>query len=169
MQTFIDYAATQPFPILMYQSGNTVLDIYRDASHLNESKACSRVGGHNFLSRNAYFLPNNGAVLNISQIIKSVISLDAKSKLGIFFINAKYAVPVRKTLEDMEHPHPLTPTQTDNSTAYGVGNKKIHPEATKSTDMRFHWLRDRECQKIPNILETRHKKIGQLLDEASLR
>ena len=74
------------------------------------------------------------------------MSLAAKSELGTLFINEKYAGPVGKTFDYMEHPQPPTPTWTDNSTAYGVVNNNIHPKATKSMDMNFHWLRDRECQ-----------------------
>ena len=35
---------------------------------------------------------NNGAVLNISQIIKAVMSSAAEAELGALFINAKTAV-----------------------------------------------------------------------------
>jgi hypothetical protein len=47
----------------------------------------------------------------------------------------------------MGHPQPPTPIQTDNTTAHGIANNKIQPKATKSMDMKFHWLRDRETQK----------------------
>ena len=30
--------------------------------------------------------------------------------------------------------------------AEGVINSKVQPKRTKAMDMRFHWLRDRECQ-----------------------
>ena len=50
-------------------------------------------------------------------------------------------------LEEMGHQQPPTPLQTDNSMADGVVNGKIQPKRTKAMDMRFHWLRDRECQK----------------------
>ena len=75
------------------------------------------------------------------------MSSDAESKLGALFMNSKYAVPVRKTLGDMGHPQPPTPTQTENFIVYGVVNSNIHPKATKSMHTRFHWLHDRECQK----------------------
>ena len=64
-----------------------VIAIHSDLSYLNKQKAPSRVGGHHFLSSNAYFSPNNGVVLNISPIIKTVISSAAKSKLGELLIN----------------------------------------------------------------------------------
>ena len=39
-----------------------------------------------------------------------------------------------------------TPLQTDNSMAEAVINGKIQTKRTKAMNMRFRWLRDRECQ-----------------------
>jgi hypothetical protein len=40
-------------------------------------------------------------------------------------------------LQELGHPQPPTPIQTNNSTAYGVINSnKIQPKATKAMDMR---------------------------------
>ena len=47
----------------------------------------------------------------------------------------------------MGHAQPKAPMQTDNSTEHGVINSIIMHKATKSMDTRFHWFRDRECQK----------------------
>ena len=44
------------------------------------------------------------------------------------------------------HKQPPTPLQTDNAMAEAVINGKVQPKRTKAMDMRFHWLRDRECQ-----------------------
>ena len=46
----------------------------------------------------------------------------------------------------MGHKQPPTPIQTDNAMADAVINGKVQPKRTKAMDMRFHWLRDRECQ-----------------------
>ena len=46
----------------------------------------------------------------------------------------------------MGHKQPATPIQTDNAMAEAVINGKVQPKRTKAMDMRFHWLRDRECQ-----------------------
>ena len=59
---------------------------------------------------------------------------------------AREAVYIRIILEEMGHKQPPTPIQTDNAMAEGVINSKITPKRTKAMDMRFHWLRDRECQ-----------------------
>ncbi len=90
---------------------------------------------------------NNGAVLNIAQLIKAVMSSAAEAELGALYINAHKAVPQQHLLEEMGHLQPPTPIQTDNSTALGVVNINIQPQRMKAMDMRFHWLRCREAQK----------------------
>ena len=126
----LDYTAAQPGAILKYLASNMVLDINSNASHLNKPNAWSRVEVHNFLLSYADISLNNGAVLNISQIIKAVMSLASESELGAHLINAKYLVPVRRTLEDIGHPQPKTTTHTDNSTSYGAVNSNIQPKVT---------------------------------------
>ena len=59
---------------------------------------------------------------------------------------AREAEYIRIILEEMGHKQPPTPLQTDNSMAEAVISGKIQPKQTKAMDMRFHWLRDIECQ-----------------------
>jgi hypothetical protein len=147
-----------------------VLAIHSDTSYLNEPKARSRVGGHHFLSTNDEIPANNGAVLNISQIIKAVMSSAAESELGALFINAKQALPQRTTLEEMGHPQPPTPIQTDNLTAYGVVNHKNPAQSNESHGYAFPLAsRPGESKTIPNLLETRADQQGRLLDKAPCR
>jgi hypothetical protein len=93
-----------------------------------------------FMAGNEDIPINNGAVLNISQIIRAVMSSAAEAKLGALFINAKTAVSMQRTLEEMGHPQTRTPIQTNNSTAHALLTNKIMPKASKTMDMRFHWL-----------------------------
>jgi hypothetical protein len=143
---FLDYAGTQEEAVLTYKASDMILAVHSDASYLNEKNSRSRVGGHHFLSSNTDIPANNGAVLNVSAVIKAVLSSAAEAKIGGLFINAKHAVPQRHLLEEMGHPQPPTPIQTDNTTAHGIANNKIQPKATKSMDMKYHWIRDREAQ-----------------------
>ncbi len=83
---------------------------------------------------------NNGAVHNISQIIRAVMSFAAEAELGALFINAKTAVSMHHTLKELGHPQPPTPMQTDNKTAHDLLTNKIMPKALKAMDMHFHWL-----------------------------
>ena len=44
---------------------------------------------------------NNGAVLNIAQLIKAVMSSAAEAKLGALYINEREAVPMCQLLTEM--------------------------------------------------------------------
>jgi hypothetical protein len=143
---FLDYMSTMEEAILTFHASDMVLAIHSDASYLSEPNARSRAGGHMFMAGKENIPRNNGAVLNISQIIKAVMSSAAEAELGALFINAKTAVSMRQTLVELGHPQPLTPMQTDNSTANALLTNKIMPKALKAMDMRFHWLRCRNTQ-----------------------
>ena len=143
----LDYAATHPDAIVTYRASDMVLAGHSDASYLSESKARSRAGGHFFLAADTTYPDNNGAVLTVAKIIKAVMSSAAEAELGALYINCREAIPARHQLEEMGHPQPPTPIQTDNTTALGVINNTIQPKRTKAMDMRFHWLRCRERQK----------------------
>jgi hypothetical protein len=67
----------------------------------------------------------------------------AEAECGGLYMNAKEAVPMRITLEELNHPQPATPMRTDNSTADGIMNKTVKQKQSKSMDMRFYWLQDR--------------------------
>jgi hypothetical protein len=89
---------------------------------------------------------NNGAVLNISQVIRAVMSSAAVVELGTLFISAKTTVSMCHMLEELGHTQPPTIIQTDNKTAHDLLTNKIMPKALKAIDMRFHWLQCREAQ-----------------------
>ena len=142
----LDYIATQEEAIITYNASDMKLAAHSDASYLSEPKARSRAGGHFFLSNETTIPQNNGAVLNIAHIIKHVMTSATEAELAALYIMAREAVYIRIILEEMGHQQPPTPLQTDNSMADAVCNGKIQPKRTKAMDMRFHWLRDRECQ-----------------------
>jgi hypothetical protein len=142
----LDYIATQDDAVLTYNASDMVLTIHSNVSYLSKPGARSRAGGHFFLSSNAEIPPNNGAVLNIAHIIKHVMASAIEAELAALYIMAREAVFIRIILEELGHTQPATPLQTDNSTAEGVVNGKVQPKRTKAMGMRFHWLRDRECQ-----------------------
>ncbi len=98
---FLDYAATHQDAILTYKSSNMVLIVHSDASYLSKPKARSRAGGHFFLSLDTENPINNGAVLNIPQLIKAVMSSAAEAELGALYINACKAVPQCQTLAEI--------------------------------------------------------------------
>jgi hypothetical protein len=83
----LDYAATNLDTILTYEKSDMVLAVHSDASYLSKPMPRSRIGGHFFCSSNVDNPPNNGAVLNISKILKAVMSSAAEAKLGALYIN----------------------------------------------------------------------------------
>ena len=119
-----------------------VLAVHSDASYLNEEEAQSRAGGHHFLSEDVPFPPNNGAIYNVAEIIKGVMSSAAKAELGAMYINACKAVEECIILDVMGHKQPATPVQVNNSMAEGIVNKRVQPNHIKAMGMHFHWLRD---------------------------
>ena len=138
--SLLDYLVTQEEAILSYNTSNMVLAVHSNASYLSKPQARSRAGDHFFLSNNTTIPQNNGAVLNIAHIIKHVMSSATEAEL------AGQAIYIKIVLEELGHKQPKTPLQTNNSMAEAVTNGKIQPKYTKAMDMRFHWLRDQECQ-----------------------
>jgi hypothetical protein len=139
---FLDYVATHPDAILTYNRSSMVLNVHSDASYLCKPKAKSRAGVHFFMSNNDADPGNNGAVFNIAQILKSVMSSATEAEIGALFLNSRQVIPARTMLMETRHTQPPTPIQTDNTTALDFVSKNLQPKATKSTDMKFWWMQD---------------------------
>ena len=101
IKQLLDYVATHPDAIPTYKKSDMVLAIHSNASYLRKSQARSRAGGHFFTTSDTNDQPNNGAVMNVLQIIKSVMSCAADAELGALYINACKAVPMRNLLNEM--------------------------------------------------------------------
>jgi hypothetical protein len=143
---FLDYMASQDKAVLTYKASNMVLAIHSNISYLSKPKACSRTGGHMFMAGRDDIPTNNGAVLNILQIIQAVMSSAEEAELNALFINTKTGVSMRHTLKELGHPQPPTPIQTDNKTANDLLTNNIMSKALKVMDMHFHWLRCHKAQ-----------------------
>ncbi len=118
---FLDYAATHQDAIIMYKKSDMVLVIHSDAFYfyLSEPNARSHAGRHFFMSSNIDNPINNGAVLNLAQLTKAVMSSTAEAELGALYINAREAIPQQQPLEEMGHNQPPTPMQTNNTATLG--------------------------------------------------
>jgi hypothetical protein len=89
--------------------------------------------------------------LIISTVLKHVMSSAAEAEIGAVFLNAKEGAVFRTTLEELGHPQPPTPMETDNTTAAGYINGTIKQKRTKAMDMRFYWIKDRVKQGQFNV------------------
>jgi hypothetical protein len=104
-----------------------ILHIHSDDSYLSENEAKSRAGGFFYMgsSNNTDKKRTNGAILIISKVLKHMMSSAVKAEIGAVFINVKEGAVPLTTLEELRHPRPPIPIETDNTTATGYINGKI--------------------------------------------
>ena len=124
----MDYIATQEDSVITYTSSHIKLAVHGDAGYLIKPKARSWTGGHLFLSNEATIPQNNGAILNISHIIKHVMTSATKAKLAALYIMSREAVYIRIILDEIGHKQLITPLQTDNAMSYAVYKGRIQPK-----------------------------------------
>jgi len=146
VKQLLDYCATHPNTGVRFWASGMILNIHSDASYLSEYYAKSRAAGHHYLGNLNDPVFDNGTILTVSSIIKHVMSSASEAEIAALFQNCKAAIPLRVALEEMGHPQPKTPITTDNSTAHGLIHNRMTPKASKSNDMRHHWLRSRRAQ-----------------------
>jgi hypothetical protein len=136
--------------------------LHSNASYLNKSKARSHNCSFFYLSNKPELPikpedpapPLNAPILVNSKVINTVMSYVQESETGSGFINAKDAIPMRTTLQEMQGP---TPIQFDKKCASGILTDTVVQPRSKAMDMRFYWLRDRVCQQQFHV----HWKPGQ--------
>jgi hypothetical protein len=85
---------------------------------------------------------HNGPLLTLSKIIKMICSSTAEVEISALFLNAKEGVNIRNIVQEMGHPQPATPMQTDNTTAHGILRGTCKQQRSKAIYMRFYWVRD---------------------------
>ena len=153
----LNYCASHPNATVRFHASDMVLHVDSDASYLTAPKARSRAAGYHFLSSRPRdptlppsptdpLPPTNGAIHVLCQIMRDVVSSAAEAELAALFHNGKEACPLRVCLEELGHPQPPTPIQSDNSTATGIANDTVKQKCSKAIDMRFYWIRDRVRQ-----------------------
>ena len=155
IKQLLDYVATHPSAGIRDVASDMILNLHSDASYLSEPKSESRAGGHFWIGNKGDKDFKNGAIVTLSSVIKHGMSSASESELAALFYNCKAAVPLRVTLEEMVHRQPKTPATTDNSTAHGLIQSTMIPKASKSMDMRFHWLKCQMAQHIFDIMRRR--------------
>ena len=80
------------------------------------------------------------------QTLRHIVSSAAEAEIGGVYHNAQSNIPMRIVLQALGHTRPPTPIKIDNSTANGIMNGNIYQRRSKSWDMRYYWLRDRQTQ-----------------------
>ena len=150
----MDYLHTYQNAHVRYYASDMILHIDSDAAYLVAPKARSRIAGYFYMSShpNVTKRPRlNGAILVECKVLRHVVSSSAEAETAGIFHNTTTAVPIRHILQNIGHPQPPTPVKTDNTTATAFVYNNIHQKRSKSWDMRYHWLRDRQTQQQFNI------------------
>ena len=141
--TLLDYVATYPSAFLRYHASDMVLSIDSDAAYLVEPQARSRVAGYFQLNSQPRFV--NGALLIECKTLRHVVASSAEAETAGLFHNAQVAIPIRYMLNQLGHQQPATPLKTDNRTATSFVHNNLTQKRSKSWDMRYYWLRDKEA------------------------
>ena len=152
LKHFLNYCATHPDAEVLYRASDMILHNHSDAAYLVATGARSRAAGYTYFGNNK----NNKQIINgpisiIAKIIKGVMSSAAEAEIAALYMNAREILPLRVTCEELGHPQPPTPMQTDNNTASGIINGTFNQARSKAIDMRFYWLLDRTAQQQFNI------------------
>jgi hypothetical protein len=165
----LNYAATHPDACVLFVASDMCLHTSSDASYLSVPKARSRAAGFHYLNDhprdpNAPPLPTdpeppiNGAIHVCTQMLKNVLSSASEAELAALFHTGKEACPLRACLEELGHPQPPAPIQTDNSTAAGIANNSVKQKRSKAIDMRFHCVPDLRIPKMPKRASFRRQQ-----------
>jgi len=132
-----------------------VLMIDSDAAYLVLPNAKSRIAGYFYFSNHPSKTTTpslNGAIMVVCKALKNVVSSAAESEIAGVFINAQLAIPIQYILDRLNYSQPPTPIKTDNSTSYGFVHNNINQKRSKSWDMRYHWLREKQTKNEFNII-----------------
>jgi hypothetical protein len=87
-----------------------------------------------------------GKLSLLSSAQSSNTSCPQQENQKLVFLNAKEGKVLRTTLDELGHPQPPTPLETDNTTETGNINGRIKPKRTRAMDMHFYWVKDRVTQ-----------------------
>eukprot|EP00957_Ditylum_brightwellii_P186856 14229121-Ditylum_brightwellii.AAC.1 len=104
----LDYCHTHPNATLRFLASDMILTLHSDTSYLLEEKAQGRAAGHFYLSNKDDEEFNNGAILTLSTIIRHMVASASEAKLVALLYNAREAVLLCVTLEEMGHKQPAT-------------------------------------------------------------
>ena len=149
IQYLMDYVHTYPDAYIIFHASDMILNIDSDAAYLVVPKSRSRVACYFYLSSK----PKNTDIpkLNVSmhieyKTLKHVVSSAAKAEVGGIFHNSQVAILIRTILHALNHPQSPTPVKTYNTTSKRFIYYNIHQKRSKSWDIRYYWLRDRQTQ-----------------------
>ena len=151
----LDYASTFQNVKLRFLASDMILHVNSDTAFLVQDGARSQIAVHYILSSHPPPAPQilkkspNAPILIESKTLRNVVASAAEAETGGLFQNAQTILHIRILFEALGHIQPPTPLKIDNRTANTFSHTKfLRQRKSKSWDMKYHWLRDRELQKL---------------------
>ena len=164
VKKFLDYCATYPDAKIIFFASEMILQAHSDASHMNETKACSTASGKYFLRNNINSrkpIVLNGVIHTLCKII-GVAASAAAAELGILFLNRQETVKLRMILQELGLIQPPTPIHADNNASTGIIHRTIKQQRSCAMNMRYFWTISKQDDK--NIDVSWHPGRGNLAD-----
>ena len=151
----IDYFASNDIAKVRFHASEMIMIIHSDASYLSAPGARSRTCGHFFMGwtpKDNEPIKLNRAFHTNTTIMWYVVALAAETELGALFHNCQTAIVFWQTLANLGHPQPKTPVHCDYATAVGIANNTVKCQRSRSMEMRYFWVGDKETQEIFELL-----------------
>ena len=134
MEWLLDYAATYPNPKLRFYASDMVLHVDSDVAYLVLPNSKSCYAGYFYLSDHPPAYGNPEPKLNAPthincKIFRNTLCSSSECETGGVF--CQDAIPIRISLEALDHPQPATPVKTDNSVAYSFSYETFDSASPK--------------------------------------
>ena len=145
----VDYTPTYPNTTIRYHESNIHLYIESNATYIVLPNACSRGDGHFYLSNHLHSFatfpnpPPNDPIITKCTTLRNVMTLDTEAETGTLHHNSITAIPIRVTLEELNHPQDTTFIKTDNDTTKGFLTFTIQKMRSKAWDTKYHWMKQK--------------------------
>ena len=147
----LNYSAFHPITIFRYKVSDMIFRIHDDASYLYISRSRSWADGHHYLTNNSDNPPNNGAISTICKIPMNIMGSLSEAEIGSTYINDQNYITVRTCLIEMGDTQPPTKLQVYNTNVEEFSKGTPKKNTSKSKDIHFYWIQDRETQVQFNI------------------
>ena len=168
----INYAQTYHNARICYHSSSMILNIKSYAAFLVITVSHICISGNFYLS-NHINKPTNpsgvnpyGTILAKCKTLWHVVGFAAEANTGGLFVNFYNIAPIWTALVEIDHLKPKTPLNIYNSASKGCSTHSIQKKWSKSWDISFHWIRDRDGQEQLNKSGT---KVSITMQIISLR
>ena len=141
----LDYLGIQPYATIRYYASGMIQNVHSDTYYLSDRDAKIWAAVNFFLiwkPQDKEPIHINGEIFTLCHKIKKFAASASEAELGALFLNAKESKIGRLALRELLHPQPHTPIHCDKSTATGIGNGTVKRQISRSTKMRYFYIRD---------------------------